>query len=92
MLRDKILFLPGRCNHDGDQISIIDDPIYHKVVGANKEDEYCTEIREAIAKNKDKFRGITLSKCSVQDGVLYYQDRLWVSDNMYTDVIREVYD
>ena len=46
-------------------VYVIDDSIYYKVVGANKEDEYYTEIRKAIVENKNKFRGITLSKCFV---------------------------
>ena len=88
------ILTPNRLKLDGEHIDVhtIDDPIYYKVVGANKEDEYCTEIREAIAENKDKFREITLSKYSVQDGVLYHQNRLWISDNIYTDIIREVHD
>ena len=69
-----------------------DDPIYHKVVGANKKDEYYTKIRNAITEDKDKFRGITLNKCSVQDEILYRKDRLWISDDIYTDIIREIYN
>ena len=52
---------------DGEYIDIyiIDNLIYYKVVEANKKDEYYIEIRKAIAENKDKFRGITLSKCFI---------------------------
>ena len=43
-------------------IYIIDNSIYYKVVRANKKDKYYIKICKAIAKNKNKFREITLSK------------------------------
>lgn len=41
---------------------------------------------------KTKCNGISLSNCSISDGVLYYKDRLWVVDEYFTELIREVHD
>ena len=54
-----------KLNNEYIDIYTIDNSIYHKVVGANKKDKYYMKIRKAIAKNKNKFREITLSKCFV---------------------------
>ena len=43
-------------------IYIINNSIYYKVVKINKKDKYYTKIYKAIVENKNKFRGITLSK------------------------------
>ena len=43
-------------------IYIINNLIYYKIVEVNKKDKYYIEICEAIIENKDKYRGITLSK------------------------------
>ena len=61
-----------------DEIDIydIDDPIFHRIAETNKTNEYCSDIRTAITEGKEKYQGITLSKCSVQDNALYYMDRL----------------
>ena len=70
----------------------MDDLIHHRIVKANKDNKFCNEIRDAITEGSIKYRGITLSKCSIQDGALYHLDRLWVPEAMYTEVIREVHD
>lgn len=90
--KHQVLLTPDRFELDDTTIQAIDDPIYHRVLEANKNDEYCSEIRDAIAEGKLKFKRITLSKCSVMDGILYHQDRLWVPEDMVTDVIQECHD
>ena len=86
------ILTPDRLELDGATVYAIDDPIYHRVVQANKEDEFCSEIRDAILDRQTKFRGITLAKCSVDDGVLYHQDKLWVPEDYYAEIIRETHD
>ncbi len=34
-------------------LNAIDDPIFHRVAIANKNDEECSEIRDAIAQGKE---------------------------------------
>ena len=88
----QVLLPPERLDLDGVEVHAIDDPIFHRVAEANKEDEFCTEIRTAIADGLPKYKGITLNKCSVHDGVLYHLDRLWVPESFYTELIREIHD
>ncbi len=86
------ILTPERLELDGAAIEAIDDPIYHRISQTNKEDELCSEIRDAMLEQKEKIHGITLSKCSVQDGVLFHKDRLWVPEDHYAELIRETHD
>ena len=43
---------------------------------ANKVDDECNEIREAIIDDKEKLRDITLNKCAIMNNILYHKDRL----------------
>ena len=88
----QVLLPPERLDLDGVDMNAMDDPIFHRVADANKEDDFCNEVRAAIAEDKAKYKGITLSKCSVHDGVLYHLDRLWVPESFYAELIREVHD
>ena len=88
----QVLLPPERLDLDGVEVLAMDDPIFHRVADANKEDDFCTEVRTAIADGLPKHKGITLSKCSVHDGVLYHLDRLWVPESCYTELIREIHD
>ena len=90
----QIIFTSNRLDFDGIEFEInaIDDSFYHKIFEANKVDDECNDICEAIINGKEKLRGITLNKCVIMNGVLYYKDRLWVSEFMYTVIIQEIYD
>ena len=66
----QVLLPPDRLELDGVEIDAMDDPIFHRIADANKDDELCSEIRTAIAEGRDKYKGITLSKCAVHDGRL----------------------
>ena len=57
-------------------IQDIEDPIYHRILQVNQEDELCTDIRDAIMDQKTKYNRISLSNYTISDGVLYYKDRL----------------
>ena len=73
-------------------INAIDDLIYYRVVIVNKNNEKCSEIRNAIIEDKKKLNNITLVKCSMDDNILYHKNRLWVPQQMYTNLIIEIYD
>ena len=73
-------------------INAIDDLIYYRVVIVNKNNEKCSEIRNVIVEDKKKLNNIILVKCSMNDGILYHKNRLWVSQQMYTDLIIEIHD
>ena len=51
-----------KLNSEYINIYIINNFIYYKVVGANKKDKYYMKIYNAIIKDKNKFREITLNK------------------------------
>ena len=88
------ILTPDRLKLDGTEyvINAIDDLIYYRVVIVNKDNEECSEIRDAIIEGKEKLNNITLVKCSVDDDILYHKDRLWVPQQMYTDLIIEIHD
>lgn len=88
----QVILTPERLELDGVSVNAIDDPLYHKVTIANKDDEDCSDIRDAIAEGKQKHNGINLTKCSVIDDVLYHKERLCVPEDLYTAVIQEVHD
>ena len=90
----QIILTPNRLKLDDTEYAInaIDDLIYHRIVIVNKNNEECSEIRDAIAEDKEKLNNITLVKCSMNDGILYHKNRLWVPQQMYTDLITEIHD
>ena len=68
-------------------MNTIDNPLYHKVSIANRDEEDFSNIRNTISEGKHKFHGMTLNKCSVVEGGLYYKDRLCVLEDLYTAVV-----
>lgn len=84
MLRDKLLFVPGRCEHDGNAVILtpdrvnkrgasVGDATFEKIVVANKTDAVCTEFRDAIAAAKETLHKVRLATCRIVDGVLFKQ-------------------
>ncbi len=53
-----------------------DEPIYRLVLEANRIDENCTLLREAIARDETQYEGIKLRNCRVQNEILYRGDLL----------------
>ena len=88
------ILTPDRLELDGTNLSIHDitEPIFHTVATANIMNDFCFEIRDAIAESQDKHHGVNLAKCSIRDDVLYHKNRLWVPLDLYADVIREAHD
>ncbi len=77
---------------DGVDVLAIEDPIYYRIAEANKTDNSCSEIRKAITEGEEKFKGIALSKCKIHKDILYHKDKIWVPEELITEVIREVHD
>ncbi len=67
-----------------------DDPIFHRVAIANKDDEECSEICDAIAQGKEKLNEWHHPHKMLSG--LYHKDRLWVPQQMYTDIITEIHE
>ena len=68
--------------------------IHDRILFANQEDEECTAFHTAIANNRKAYNWITLTDCSVKEGILYHKDRLWVPGNMdlMVELLQEVHD
>ena len=81
-----------------EQINALTDqdlPLYARVALANKEDDDCERIRDALEKDPSRiFETINLRHCSSHDNALFYKDRLWVPAmaELRTDVIKESHD
>ncbi len=71
-----------------------DEPIYQLILEANRIDENCTLLREAIARDKTQYEGIKLRNCRVQNEILYQSDLLWVlfNEHLQMKLIRKVHD
>ena len=74
----QIILIPNRLKLDDTKYAInaIDDLIYYRIVIVNKNNEKCSEIRDAIVEDKKKLNNITLVKCSMNDDILYHKNRL----------------
>ena len=88
----QVLLTPNWLELDGAKVAEIDKPIFYQIAKANKDDELYHEIRTALVDGLTKYKDISLDKYSVHNGVLYYLDRLWVPESIYTKIIRETYD
>jgi len=53
-----------------------DEPIYRLILEANRIDENCTLLCEAIARDETQYEGIKLRNCRVQNEILYRGDLL----------------
>ena len=53
-----------------------DEPIYRLILEANRIDENCTLLREAIARDETQYEDIKLRDCRVQNEILYRDDLL----------------
>ncbi len=66
--------------------------LYHWVYMINQTDEFCSEYRQAMNKNKLKFHITKLKDCEIIDDVLFRKNLLWVFKNMHTKLLQEVHD
>ncbi len=58
-----------------------DESIYQLILEANKIDENCTLLCEAIARDETQYEDIKLRDCWVQNEILYQSDFLWILFN-----------
>ncbi len=70
------------------------EPIYRLVLEANRTNEDCVLLREAVSKGEAQYEGTKLRDCRVQNGILYRGDLLWVpfDEHLQMKLIREVHD
>ncbi len=54
--------------------------------------ELCNEYRQAISKNKLKLHSTELKHCKIVNDVLFRKDLLWVSEKMYTKLLKKIHD
>ena len=57
-------------------IKVINNLIYYRIADKNKIDKYYIKIRNVIVEKKKKLEEITLAKYSIQDNILFYNNRL----------------
>jgi len=71
-----------------------DEPIYRLILEANKINEDCILLREAVLKGEAQYEGTKLRDCRVQNGILYRGDLLWVpfDEHLQMKLIRKVHD
>jgi len=71
-----------------------DEPIYRLILEANRINENCILLREAVLKGEAQYEDTKLRDCRVQNGILYRGDLLWVpsDEHLQMKLIREVHD
>ncbi len=71
-----------------------DESIYWLILEANRIDENCMLLREAIARDETQYEDIKLRNCRVQNKILYQNDLLWVffNEHLQIKLIQEVHD
>ncbi len=66
--------------------------LYQQVWMINQINEFCSKYKQAMNENKLKFHITKLKNCRIIDDVLFKKDLLWISENMHTKLLQEVYD
>ncbi len=66
--------------------------LYQQVWMINQINEFCSKYKQAMNENKLKFHITKLKNCKIIDNVLFRKDLLWVSENMHTKLLQEVYN
>ncbi len=71
-----------------------DESIYRLILEANRINENCILLREAVLKDEAQYEDTKLRDCRVQNGILYRSDLLWVpfDEHLQMKLIREVHD
>ncbi len=66
--------------------------LYQWIHMINQTDELCSEYKQVMNNNKLKFHITKLKNCKIINNILFKKDLLWVSENMHTKLLQEVYD
>ena len=89
--REQVLLTPERLEIHAVES---DEPIYERVLAANKADDDCRTYREALSQGLTLVDGVNLRDCQERDGALYYKNRLWVPADapLLVDLLREIHE
>ncbi len=66
--------------------------IQNQIIVENQMNQQCIDIQTVIEQNRRTCQDMSLNNCRVLNEVLWKNDRLWVSQSMITQLIREAYD
>jgi len=66
--------------------------IQNWIIVENRINQQCIDIRTVIEQNRRTCQDMSLDNCRVLNKVLWKNDRLWVSQSMITQLIREAHD
>ncbi len=66
--------------------------IQNQIIVENQTNQLCIDIQAVMKQNRRTCQDIDLDNCKVLDEVLWKDDRLWISQSMITQLIREAHD
>ncbi len=66
--------------------------IQNQIIVENQMNQQCINIQTVIEQNRRTYQDMSLNNCRVLNKVLWKNDRLWVSQSMIIQLIREAYD
>ncbi len=66
--------------------------IQNQIIVENQTNQLCFNIQIIMKQNRRTCQDINLDNCKVLDEVLWKDDRLWVSQSMIIQLIKEAYD
>ena len=71
-----------------------DEFIYERILIANKIDDQCQMYREAFDQNLISMKSVNLKQCHEKDEILYYDDKLWISIDMFLliDFLKKIHE
>ncbi len=72
----------------------ISELIYKQILKANKINENCTLLREAIVRGKAQYDDMKLKNYREQNEILFHDNQLWIPFNEFLQMslIREIHD
>ncbi len=66
--------------------------IQNQIIVENQTNQQCIDIWTVIEQNRRTYQDMSLDNCRVLNEVLWKNDRLWISQSMITQLIKEAHD
>jgi hypothetical protein len=73
------------------EISETSSPLIDYIKEAQEKDPFCQETIKLLNSEARTSAKVSLAHCDVKDGLLHYQQRIWVPESLYARVLRDVH-
>ena len=90
-IRCEIHLLSPTRREKADLVAPIELCLGDQIKTAQTADKFCKETIALLNKEAQISSSISLAHCTIQDGLLTYQDKVWIPEEIRTKVVQEVY-